>query len=419
MKILWATNVSTPDGAEALSALRAQPYGGWLVTLSKKLAIMSGVALHIACPSPTLRSGHAAAEAKGITHHAFSPSDPQALPALLREVAPDFVHIFGTEMSHAIAISKTCRMSGIPYVVSIQGIASEIGRHFNDGLPTKTVLGWTLGDRLRRINLDRAAQSFVQRGHEELEVLRNATLILGRTQFDRAFVDRAGLGDSYRHVSESLRPSFFEATWSPDECTRHQLFVSQASYPVKGLHTLIEALPSIIERFPDTTVLVAGDNLLAAQSGLSRLFLPSYHTHIRRRIRELGLGKAVAFIGALPETRYQQALLSSHVAVCPSSVENSPNSVAEAMALGVPVVASFAGGIPTLVVHGETGLLHQPQSPLMLADHIRTLFSDDELALRLSVAAQKGSRESFSPQTNLTELLDVYHELDSLSEASL
>lgn len=408
MKILWVTNVSTADGATALPIMAEQPYGGWLLTPSRLLAGHSGVELHLAAPSGSLKAGHVSGFHADIYFHAFSTTDPRALPRLIDGVAPDLVHIFGTEMAHSAYAAEACAASNTPYVVSIQGIATEIGRHYNDGLPASVVLGWMPGDVLRRSNLSTTARSFARQGAKELTVLKAAQAILGRTDFDRAFVAQLGLARRYHHVRESLRPAFYSDTWQLDQCRRNQLFLSQASYPVKGLHTLLEALPSIIARHPDLQLLVAGHNLLAAGRSLSRRLLPSYPTYLRAQISRLGLEQYVRFTGPLAEQDYKETLLVSHLAVCPSTTENSPNSLAEAMALGMPVTASHAGGIASIVSHGVTGLLHSPLSPVLVADAILQILDDDRLATRLGEAAQPAAREAFSPTANLGELLAAY-----------
>ena len=91
----------------------------------------------------------------------------------------------------------------------------------------------------------------------------------------------------------------------------------------------------------------------------------------------------VFFTGPLDEEKICQRYLRSHVFVCPSSIENSPNSLGEAMILGVPCIASYVGGIPDMLKDREEGLLYQHNAPYMLAHHICEIFEDKMLACRL------------------------------------
>ena len=85
--------------------------------------------------------------------------------------------------------------------------------------------------------------------------------------------------------------------------------------------------------------------------------------------------------------------LQSHVFVCPSFIENSPNSVGEAQLLGIPCIASFVGGVSDMVVDGETGLLYRFEEVEMLAAAVCRIFTDDKFAKRLSVDLIGASRE--------------------------
>jgi glycosyltransferase involved in cell wall biosynthesis len=78
-------------------------------------------------------------------------------------------------------------------------------------------------------------------------------------------------------------------------------------------------------------------------------------------------------------------------------MEASPNSVIEAMAAGLPVVATNVGGIPEIVEHGRNGLLVPPGDPQALAAAIERFFADDELRGRLRAAAV-GSAAEYAPK---------------------
>ena len=88
------------------------------------------------------------------------------------------------------------------------------------------------------------------------------------------------------------------------------------------------------------------------------------------------------FTGSLREDQMIAEYLNAHLFICPSSIENSPNSLGEAQLLGVPVIASYVGGVPDMVTHGETGLLYRFEEVEMLAEGIRNLFMNMALALR-------------------------------------
>ena len=92
-------------------------------------------------------------------------------------------------------------------------------------------------------------------------------------------------------------------------------------------------------------------------------------------------------------------------------------SVLEAMASGVPVVASAVGGIPELVLDGETGLLVEPEDSQALAGAIARMLDDGELRRGLGSTGHKRARELFDPERWRREHVDLYHRIMSEREA--
>lgn len=105
--------------------------------------------------------------------------------------------------------------------------------------------------------------------------------------------------------------------------------------------------------------------------------------------------------------------LKTHVFLCPSAIENSPNSVGEAMLLGVPVVSANVGGVHNLVDDGKDGLLYPKDKPKRLKDSILRIFEDDKLAISLSSNAKAHALRTHDPETNYRRLLDIYHAINN------
>ena len=117
------------------------------------------------------------------------------------------------------------------------------------------------------------------------------------------------------------------------------------------------------------------------------------------------------FTGILYEKQMCERHLKSHVFVCPSSIENSPNSLGEAMILGVPCVASDVGGVADMLKHQEEGFVYQADAPYMLAHFVCEVFADDEIALQISVNARKHAMRTHDPEKNLKALLSIYEQI--------
>ena len=103
--------------------------------------------------------------------------------------------------------------------------------------------------------------------------------------------------------------------------------------------------------------------------------------------------------------------LRANVFVSPSTIENSSNSIGEAMLLGCPVVASYVGGTPSLIDHEQEGLLYQVNSKEMLAYYILKVLENDGIAMELSHNSQKRAKEIHNIDANNATLKRIYEEI--------
>ena len=98
----------------------------------------------------------------------------------------------------------------------------------------------------------------------------------------------------------------------------------------------------------------------------------------------------------------------THVALIPSAIENSPNSLAEAMLVGTPIVASYVGGVPDMLKDKEEGFLYCYNDPGMLATYISKIFESDELASYFSNNSRKTAWKRHDPLQLENTLIDIY-----------
>jgi len=91
-----------------------------------------------------------------------------------------------------------------------------------------------------------------------------------------------------------------------------------------------------------------------------------------------------------------------------SIIENSPNTLGEAMMLGMPCVSSYAGGAPGMARDESEALFFRAGDPVTMAHQIKRLFDSDALCARLGEAAHARAAQSHDPEANLQGLLDAY-----------
>lgn len=412
MRVLWIVNTIFPKVTKELG-LAAPISGGWMYGLAEELVATGQISLAVA----TFYSGRRLnlIEIDGVSFYLIpacrlggSRSYRRAWAAMLDSFRPDFVHIHGTE--YRMGADFLSFFPDKTYIVSIQGLISAVGKHYLDGLETSRLLkSITFRDLVRLDPLFMTPRVFRKHVEVERDYIRRAKAVLGRTEWDYAHVRAVDESVEYLHLNESLRPEFYcGSKWELPKCKRNSIFISQASYPVKGLHQLLMALSLLRNRFPNMTLMVGGPDILAVSSVRDRLRRSGYSKYIQGLVRDLHLDGVVKFLGPLDAIAMRSQYLQSHVFVCPSSVENSPNSLGEAQILGVPCVASYVGGIPSMVKDGVGALLYPFDEPEVLANKLATVFMDDELATSLSYGGQQEAAIRHNRESNLNRLLTIY-----------
>ena len=116
-------------------------------------------------------------------------------------------------------------------------------------------------------------------------------------------------------------------------------------------------------------------------------------------------------LGSLDAEGMKEQFLKSHVFVCPSAMENSPNSIGEAMLLGVPCVAANVGGVHNLLVDGGDGLLYPAGSVEALSEKIIEIFEKEFISEKYSHNARRHARETHDADQNYYKMIRIYEEI--------
>lgn len=171
--------------------------------------------------------------------------------------------------------------------------------------------------------------------------------------------------------------------------------------PEKGVADFLKAAARIAPRVPEARFVVAGDGPLRKE--------------IEALAGRLAVSDRVHFLGFRSDARAITEILD--VLAVPSRTEGAPLVVLEAMAAGVPVVASAVGGIPDQIRDGEEGLLVPPGDPTALGDAILGLLQDAGRTRRMGEAGRRRAATEFSHATMVGRIEAVYRDVLGLPSA--
>lgn len=338
----------------------------------------------------------------------------ELLKKVIVDENPQVIHLFGTELKASWIATQICKELGIveKVVVSIQGLVSVYSEHYFDGFDT----GWknicTIQELKNATNMRKDQRGYFLRGKLEIDTLQNVKNVIGRTDWDKGIVNLINPHVRYHFCNETLRREFYTDEWSYRSCKPHSIYISQASYPIKGFHMFLQALQYVVKRYPDTIVNVAGNN----RFGSNIVKGSGYYLYLQHLMKLYNVEKNVNFLGAIDAASVKKKLLESNVYVSPSNIENSPNSLGEAMLLGVPCITSDVGGVKNLIDHGTEGYVYPYNEYYMLAYYVIQVFDMQEDVEKISYNARKHAKTTHNPDANQQTLMDIYHEIEGQEE---
>ena len=413
MQVLWIVNIPLPPLCEHFG-WPIPVSGGWLYSSAKRLLTNDSVKLSVATFS--MRSKELIDVTIGGIRYFVIPYKNRNIykshttvqsywKQINAQVNPEVVHIHGTEFALGNDYLRVFGSENV--VVSIQGLVSAIAPYYCAGISWRNkMFPLTVRDILKRTCMLKDAMGFACRGKIEEDTLRRVKHIIGRTEWDKAHSWGINPQAHYYHCDEVLRDTFYKNQWVYEKCQPHSIFISQGSYPLKGLHFILEALPRIIKEYPDTMVLIAGSDITKKTPWYR---YSSYGQYICNIIKNNRIGDHIKFLGNLDEEQMCNYFLKANVYVCPSTIENSPNSLGEAQLLGVPVLASYVGGVPDMMSE-NVGNIYRFDDVVMLAYKICKLFDENEKS-QPNANIRINAIKRHSSEKNIESTLDIYNHI--------
>lgn len=419
MRVLWFTNVILPEFASRIGLAQINQ-NGWLSALVEAIRVYApGIDLTIACEGPCGNDvviDNVRFVTLGYLHWRYwrtsvDQIDLERIRQFVKEVNPDLIHLHGTE-GRWVTLPE-CVWDARPVVASIQGVINGCAHHYTgDLLPSEIHSFWNLPNMLlTRWSVYRGAKAWEFRlAPQEAQAFRRIRHFLGRTTWDFAWTKYLAPDATYHTVGEILRRPFYDGGRNASTIVSHSIFCGAAAgYPLKGGHWLIKAVAALKDKYPDVQLRIANSQKVAAPKGLKQyLHTGEYHRYLARLIRDLGVEKNIVTLPSLSAQEVAEELKRAEIFCLPSLCENSPNSLGEAMLMGVPCVATDVGGTETILKKDEQGLLVPSGDPAILSHSIDRLFSNPSLAESFARAGRFDAERRYAPERVVQQLLDAY-----------
>lgn len=394
MKILWVTQGIMPIMLQAMG----KPVGiggGWLDEPSRLLAEDVEVELSIVSPWTGKEVLHKSLPGMeyylvpetyldrmknpGKKHRAYCKE-------LLGKIDPDIIHLHGSEFAGPISFVE---QSDKPKLSSIQGLISKINSdYFYGGIEMPSWFGCFMPWNIRRylpMKLQHARNKW--RAKSEIRQMQKMDAVVGCTRWDYTYSKMMNPNLGYYKVDYAIRKEFSQDRWDLEKCDKHTIMVSSMAVPLKGMHKAIEALALLRKKYPDAKLRVVGHNVWATKRKIG------YPYYLYKKAKKLGILDAIEVLGPQDVYGMINTLKSSHTFVLSSFIENGPNSMMEAMYLGVPCVCSYVGGAMQFAQEGKEALFYRFEEAEILAYEIDRIWKNDELALSLSKNAAERAQQ--------------------------
>ena len=412
MRVLWFTN--TPSLAS--KSIGADPnLGGWISSLENQISTIEEIELGVAFPFGygnqeafsigrtsyfTFPFSNDKGKLRGLRARWMHEIEPESeigyYMSVIEQFKPDLIHIFGSERSFGLINTKI----KIPIILQIQGNLTICLVKWFSCIPlAKTFLYANKKDLILGYGIFHQYYLTKKRANRERNILANCRYIIGRTDWDRRISRVLSPDSKYFHCDEVLRDQFYGNQWSLSSSNKVIIFSTLSAATYKGLGTILK-----------TAWLLKSARKISFEWQVAGIKGTEEIVAIIEKASKLKFkNNNVLFKSSLNSDELISCLLSSKCYVHPSHLENSSNSVCEAMILGVPVIATYAGGTSSLLLNGVEGILVQDGDPYVLAGAIIELLECPDKMKTFSENARKRAIARHKPSVILENIITIYN----------
>ena len=313
-----------------------------------------------------------------------------------KAVCPDLIHIHGTESMFGMIKHF---VGNTPVLYSMQGVMSSIAEKYYSGFDQKEAHNtdsWR--ERFFNKSDERKFRNFIDQVNKEQLFLKSADYVCGRTDLDKNISGLFNPNRQYFVVNEIMRQGFLNNMWERKESAVFKIVSVLSAGIYKGYPTLLKTAELLTKYadFPFEWVVIGCD---------------TNSKWVNAAIKKTGVDVAksnLKFLGSQGENAIVEQELGSHLYVHTGQTENSPNTVCEAMCLGMPIIATFAGGTTSILEHKKEGFLVQDGDAYALAGAIVDIYKNYDKAVTWGYNARIKAIDRHTPQNVVNELYDTY-----------
>lgn len=426
MRVLWVVN----DVLEQLRglAVNGKPtFGGsWLTPLFRLLVSKRDVEVGIVIPVvdgkfEITRQGNVRVYfipiKKGDNQKRLKGETIDYYLKVFDEFSPALIHFHGTEKNFGLL--REYVNPKIPMVGSIQGIIVSylpyLSMSSSEGSYSKcrSIKNWLGVGGIASFKRKWSAYEQIEK-----DIYKKNKYFFGRTLWDKSQALSLNPQIQYFHGEELLREPFYKSEWNIETCERHSIFISSGAYPIKGLHILVSAIRILKSKYPKLKIYVPLFEGTRDLTLRDRIIGEEYQNYIKKLVRDFGLIDNFVPLKRLNAEEMAIQFAKSHVFVLPSFIENSPNSLGEAMMVGVPNVSAFTGGVGSMVKDEDSSLFFPIGDFRTLAYQIERIFEDDSLALKISKNAKLIAQRRHSKEVTYKQYISAYKRIISIHNES-
>lgn len=414
MKILWVTNLII--GALAATKGIKSTSGQWL-NAELETEIKKNENEIIVCTSDSASEkltdkniSYIVLPHGSATNYSVTQEKINDWKTLLSETKPDLILVWGTEYNIGKCV-LTANEKKIPSLIYIQGVMSSVAENYRGGLSDSQISRFTtLLERIRKTSVFCKERIQEIKASDEKETILLADGIITENDWSANIYKKIASNIKIYRNRLPIKEEFASYSWQENNYETHSIVTTSASYPLKGLHKLLEAVMLAKEKYADIVLYVPGPNIFEVKGFMARLKQSGYCKWIWKYIKKNNLQNNVKFTGPLTTKEYGERMQSSNLFITASAIENHCSSLREAMSVGVPCISSKVGGIPEYAKDRENCSLYDFNDTESLANKITELFENRELREKYSRAGKETIQSMYSPNEKFMSLGQIYKE---------